>query len=241
MKRFFRAVSLLTILPAPASDAWTPGESGRAAVWYPWVGLALGGLVWAVWWLACGLFPAEVAGVLAVTAWVALTGGLHLDGLADACDGLGYAGVPAQRLEVMRDPRLGAFGGLGLGLALLLKAAALSALPVTAGGGVLLAAVLARWFLLPAGLEPLAKPGGMAGDFAQGLTRSAIGWGAWWPLMLTAALGWRGALALGAAWLVTASVLALARARLGGLTGDILGLLVESVEIAVLLVWLMDV
>ena len=78
----------MTIIPLPASKDWRMGDSGRASVWYPFVGLVIGGLSWLAWMGAMHIFPPLVAGILTLVVWVALTGGLHLDGLADCSDGL---------------------------------------------------------------------------------------------------------------------------------------------------------
>lgn len=243
MKYIRLAFSLLTTLPIPAPADWNPGDSGRAAGWYPLVGLVIGLLAVGVHWLAGLVFPPLVTGALALTAWVALTGGLHLDGLADCADGLLYPGAPEKRLEIMKDPRLGAFGGMGLGLALLLKFSALASLTPATLPSLLLATSLARWCILPAGLLPLAKPGGkvpaapagMGADFAAGLRKASLFWGGLIPLGLALALGWSGLLALALGLLVALGVLMLAKNRLGGVTGDVFGLLVESVEIVVLM------
>jgi adenosylcobinamide-GDP ribazoletransferase len=172
---------------------------------------------------------------------VALSGGLHLDGLADCCDGLFASTSPAKRLEIMKDPRLGTFGGLGLLLVLLLKAAALSTLPVASGPGILLAATLGRWLILPAGLLPLAHPGGMGADFSAGLRRGAIVLGALFPLGLLVVTGLAGIAAMLCAILAGVWVLGLAMTRLKGVTGDVFGMLVEVSETVVLLVFVIGV
>lgn len=241
MKYIQIAFSLLTTLPVPAPADWKPGDSGRAAGWYPLVGLMVGLLVAGVHGLGGLVFPPLVTGALALTAWVTLTGGLHLDGLADCADGLFYPGAPEKRLEIMKDPRLGAFGGLGLGLALLLKFSALASLTPAMLPGLLLAAALARWCILPAGLLPMAKPGGMGADFAAGLRKTSLLWGGLIPLGLALSLGSSGLLALTLGLLAAFGVLTLAKNRLGGVTGDVLGLLVEGVEMVVLLVFTIGV
>ncbi len=231
------AFSLLTTIPIPAPATWNPGDSGRAAGWYPLVGLVIGLLVAGIHWLAGLFLPPLVTGALALTAWVALTGGLHLDGLADCADGLLYPGAPEKRLEIMKDPRLGAFGGIGLGLLLLLKFSALASLTPAMLPGLLLAASLARWSLLPAGLMPLARSGGMGADFAAGLRKASLFWGGLIPLGLALVLGWNGLLAVTLGLLTAFGVLTLAKNRIGGVTGDVFGLLVEVIEIVVLLVF----
>ena len=123
MKYLLTAFNLMTTIHLPASKDWQTGDSGRASVWYPFVGLVIGALTWLVWMGASRLFPSLVAGILTLVVWVALTGGLHLDGLADSCDGLLASTSVERRLEIMKDPRLGVFGGIGLILVLLLNAA----------------------------------------------------------------------------------------------------------------------
>lgn len=231
------AFGLLTTLPVRLPDDWSAGDSGRASAWFPLVGLVISSLTWLAWKGAMLLFPPLVAGVVALFVWVALTGGLHLDGLADCCDGL-LASVPVERrLEIMKDPHVGAFGVIGLILILLLKGMMLASLTSAASPGILLAASLARWCILPAALFPLARNSGMAADFASGFRRSFLFWGAVIPLLIALLLGVRGLLSalvgLGAA----ALVLWFAKSRIGGVTGDVFGMIVEVVETVVLLVF----
>jgi adenosylcobinamide-GDP ribazoletransferase len=214
---------------------WSAGDSGRASVWYPLVGLVIGALTWLVWKGTMSFSPPLVAGIITLVAWVALTGGLHLDGLADCCDGL-LASVPVERrLEIMKDPHLGAFGGIGLILVLLLKGAALATLTPATSFGILLAASLARWCILPAGLLPLARPNGMGADFASGFRRSFIVVSASLPFGLALVLGVRGVIFLAVGLGAMALVLWLAKSRIGGVTGDVFGMVVEVVETVVLL------
>src|SRR5512138_2248000 len=194
MRNLRTAFGLLTTLPFRLPGDWAPGASGRAAVWYPLVGLVVGALTWLAWKAAMLLFPPLPAGALTLVAWVALTGGLHLDGLADCCDGLFASVAPERRLEIMKDPRTGAFGVIGLILVLLLKAAALMSL--TSGFALLLAASLARWCILLGGLLPPARPSGMAADFASGFRRASLLWGAILPLVVALLLGVRGVLSV---------------------------------------------
>jgi len=237
MKYLTIAFHLLTTLPVRAPRNWGSGDSGRAASWYPFVGLVLGGLVAGVYFLSGSFFSPLVTGALSLTAWVALTGGLHLDGLADCCDGLLHASSPERRLEIMKDSRLGAFGGIGLMLVLILKVSALASLPSDrAIPVILLAASLGRWSILPAGFQPLASPGGMGADFASGLQRSSLVWGVLIPLGLAIYLGLQGIIALGLALLALFLLLRFVRARIGGVTGDVFGLVVEVTETLTLIV-----
>ena len=138
-----------------------PAIVGAAAGWYPFVGLAIGVSVALANTLLHLFFPSLITAALTLTLWVILTGGLHLDGLADCCDGLLHASNPEKRLEIMKDSRMGAFAGIGLTLTLLLKFSALASLLTDkAVPVILLAASLGRWFIIVAGFQPLARPGG---------------------------------------------------------------------------------
>lgn len=232
------AFGLMTTLPFRLPEDWSAGDSGRAAVWYPFIGLVIGALTWLAWQGAMFVFPPWVAGIVTLVVWVALTGGLHLDGLADCCDGLLVSASVERRLEIMKDPHIGAFGVIGLTLVLFLKAAALASLPPVSSLGILLAASLARWCILPAGLMPLARPSGMGADFMSGFQRSFILLGAIIPLALMIMLGPRGALASFAGAGAGALVLWLAKSRIGGVTGDVFGMMVEIVETVTLLTFL---
>jgi len=227
----------MTTLPFKLPDDWSTGDSGRASVWYPLVGLVIGAVTWLVWNVARLYFPGLVTGIITLVVWVALTGGLHLDGLADCCDGLFASATPERRLEIMKDPRLGAFGGMGLILVLLLKAAMLASLTPATSLGILLAASLSRWCVLPAGLLPLARPSGMGADFVGGLRHWFIFVSALLPFGLAAASGWRGVISLPAGLGAAALVLLLAKSRIGGVTGDVFGAVIEVVEVSALLVF----
>lgn len=235
MRNLRTAFGLLTTLPFGMPEDWRPGDSGRAGSWYPLVGIVIGGLSWLAWLALGQFFPPVVAGVLTVVVWIGLTGGLHLDGLADCCDGMFTEVGPERRLEIMKDPQLGTFGGIGIVLVLITKAAALSVIPPASGLGIILAATAGRWLILPAGLLPLANPGGMGADFAKGLKRSAIFFTAILPLALAFLLGVPGLISLGVALAAAAAVLGLAYSRIGGVTGDVFGMLVEVTETAILM------
>ena len=185
------------------------------------------------------MLPAWVVGVVTLVVWVVLTGGLHLDGLADCCDGLLASTSVERRLEIMKDPRVGAFGVIALVLVLMLKAAVLGSLVPVSSFGILLAASLARWCVLPAALLPLARPSGMGADFVLGFRRPFIIWGAVIPLAIAIFLGARGSVSALAGLGAAVLALGLAKSRIGGVTGDVFGMVVEVVETVVLIAFLM--
>jgi len=114
------AVRYLTILPLPGHRHAGVAGLGAAAAWFPIVGLGIGAILVAVEWLTARFFPPLLGALLTVTAWKLVTGGLHLDGLADCLDGLG-GGDAEHRLAIMRDSSIGALGAIGLILFLLLE------------------------------------------------------------------------------------------------------------------------
>jgi adenosylcobinamide-GDP ribazoletransferase len=239
MKRLRLGMSFLTVLPLSSRGAWEPGDLGRSAGWFPLIGAAVGGLVAASWYGLSLVFPPLLAAVLAVVVWIVLTGGMHLDGVADCCDGLLNAASRERRLEIMKDPRLGTFGATGLFLTVLLKVVCLFSLPVDMIWMILpLAAGLGRFMLLWAGKQPLARPDGMGADFAAGLGRSTFLQGGLFFLALIALAGWWGLLAAAVAHALAVLLFWFVRGQLGGVTGDVFGLLIEWTELAVMLVFI---
>jgi adenosylcobinamide-GDP ribazoletransferase len=236
------ALRYLSIVPVPgrrghggAPDSLA--DLGRAAVWFPVVGLGLGCALALVQGIAGLLFPALLMGLLTIAAWKILTGGLHLDGLADCLDGL--AGRDAERrLAIMRDSRIGTFGAVGLVLVLLLDVAALADIPEDRRWRVLVVAptvaratplVLARAF-------PPARHDGQGAAFQASVGRAAPLLGvALAALVSVAMLGWAGLVAIVSGILAALAVGALLTGRLGGITGDVLGAAVEIAELSVLL------
>ncbi|MBE9115053.1 adenosylcobinamide-GDP ribazoletransferase [Lusitaniella coriacea LEGE 07157] len=136
------AVIFYTCIPLPSH--WKL-EFERIARWAPLIGVGIGGLLGVVdRGLAAVEMPLGMRSAVEIALWVALTGGLHLDGAMDAADGLAV-GDPQRRLAVMRDSHTGAFGAIALVLLLLLKFAALSELHVDRGWGLAIAAGWGRW------------------------------------------------------------------------------------------------
>jgi adenosylcobinamide-GDP ribazoletransferase len=216
---------------------------GRSAKWFPLVGLILGLTLAGSQWLLSWVLPGSVTAVLIIALWAWLTGGLHLDGLADCGDGLLVAAGWERRLEILKDSRLGAFGAILLVLFLLAKVTAVAALPVPSFA-LVLAPVLGRWFILVAARQPSARPGGMGDSFAASLTPRMLFIAAVLPFLLIVGGGWRGGqtvLAALLAVLATFIILRMARTRLGGVTGDVFGLVVEMTELIVLLAFVAQI
>ncbi|HRA64554.1 MAG: adenosylcobinamide-GDP ribazoletransferase [Caldilinea sp.] len=235
MHTFWAAVGFLTTLPVPRHDL-LPDGLHRAARWFPTIGLLLGVILAGSAWAFAWLFPPTVTAVLVVGLWAGLTGALHLDGVADCGDGLLPPLARTRRLEIMRDPRLGAFGVTALVLILLLKTAALAALALmrpALAPALLLAPIWARWLILLAARLPAARAEGMGASLGPTLSNRQLAFAALLPVVLTAVMGighWPVILATGAAILAGLGVLHLAQQRLGGVTGDVFGAVVEVSE-----------
>ncbi len=233
------ALQFLTVVPVPVSGEIEPPTMGRAMAWFPVVGLVLGGLLALADAAGRALFPPAVNAALILSLWAALTGGLHLDGLMDCCDGLLAARSPARRLEILRDTHVGAFAVVGAVCLLLLKFALLLDLPEPGRTPALLAipALSRAAMTYAARAYPYARPGpGLGQLFRQGLTwRQVLVAGAVAVGVAGLALGPAG---LGAAlwvWLMTVGIAALARRRIPGLTGDVYGAINELTEVGGLL------
>lgn len=223
---------LLTRLPVPQ----TATHRADAAWCWPLVGLVVGAVATGVGAAAVAVgLPALLAAAIVMATSATLTGGLHEDGLADSADGLFGGWTPARRLEIMKDSHIGSYGTLALLFTGLARAAALAALlGAGAFGAVIVAAVLSR---APMAVIMAWLPNARGTGLAQSVGRPSRGAGAVAVgLALILGLGIaHGALAMAiAAALAALGVALLARARIGGQTGDILGAAQQMAELAAL-------
>jgi len=228
------AVTFLTRIPLGRRVALDETDVARGALLFPVVGSGVGAAVGGAALLFHAALPAFTAATLALVLGAVLTGGLHLDGLADTADALG-ADSRERALQIMRDPGIGAFGATALGLDLLLKASAIAAL-LQHGHLVLVllvAGALSRAIAPPLALAlPYARgepgPGGVLSGRLSAL--SAVG-----SLVLGAGLAallldGRGAVMVGAGFGLAVVLAAGFRRWVGGITGDTLGAAVELTE-----------
>jgi len=228
------AIALLTRIPLPMST----GRGAQAAWAWPLAGLVVALIAGVLGWLtlAMGLPAPLVAGVI-LGAQVMLTGALHEDGLADTADGFWGGATPARRLEIMQDSRIGSYGVLALGLGLILRWAALAAILETGAlfAPLIAAAVLSRapMAILLAAL-PAARQGGLAASVGRPGRKTAAAGLALAMALAFLVLGW-GVIAP-AFWVALASIAAaaLAKAKIGGQTGDVLGAAQQIAEVAAL-------
>jgi len=234
MQALLIALQFLTRLPIHLKAMPSPEAMGRSLLWYPAVGLLIGLALLIMQWLLHGATPAIQAALL-LSFWVLLTGGLHLDGLADSADAwAGGFGDRERTLRIMKDPRSGPIAIVALVLVLLLKFAALQSCPPLA---LLLAPWLAR-SLLPLLFLTTAyvRAGGLGASLAEHLPRRALVLClAIQAILLLCLAAWTGALALLGALLLFAVLRHLMCQRLGGTTGDTAGALVELTEALILI------
>lgn len=190
---------------------------------------------------ARGLGP-FLAATLALAVGIAVTGALHEDGLADVADGLGGS-TPESSLEIMRDSRIGSYGGLALAFSVLIRVGALATLLDRTGAAAAVALVLAASLsrtcaLLPMVLLPPARTdgaGASVGRPEKAAVRLAAGIALALALLSLIALPLRGVLMmLPLAAAGALAVMWLARRRLGGHTGDVIGAAQQAAEIAAL-------
>lgn len=240
-REFEIALFFLTRLPVRSARAGSPAALAASAPMFPLVGalvgLVGGGFYGAAAWLGLPPLPAAIV-ALAAMMW--LTGALHEDGLADVADGFGGGHSRQNKLDIMRDSRLGSFGAIVLTLSLLTRIGALAALasPIAVTAVLVTAGATSR-ALLPIALITwsLARDEGLAATAGRPHPARAAA-----ALMIATLLAFLllPSLAAAIALLVAAAaggvVGLLAQRQIGGLTGDVLGAVQQMAEIAFLLV-----
>jgi adenosylcobinamide-GDP ribazoletransferase len=234
------AVQFLTRVPVPRINGYSDEAQARSLCYYPLVGALLGLLLW------LAPLPRDsviLSAALLLLLWVVITGGLHLDGLADSADAwAGGQGDAARTLAIMKDPASGPLGVAAICLLLLVKFAAIQELLRRDQAWLLMfPPILGRASILALLLTtPYVRVGGLASAMSAGLPRLAL----WMVLAAVVAGIWIG-LGMPGGWLLAGAVLCgsalrwLMVVRIGGITGDTLGASVEIIEMValVLLVW----
>ena len=232
---FWAAIQFLTIFPTPLRHKVADKTSGQSLTYFPLVGLILGGILLGLHYGLILVLPSPVVNALLIIALVILTGAHHLDGFIDTCDGVIAGESKKERLTIMSDSKVGAFGIVGAILLLLLKYASLSAAPILPA--LLLMPTLSRWVMVSIIFAfPYAKRYGMGLAFKQGTNWQGLTIATIISLIVAVALLKLWGLALMAAlWLIAFGIASYFRSRLGGLTGDNYGAINEMAEVLVLL------
>lgn len=230
-KEFRIAVSFLTRLPLPYKGEWDEKSFSRSSVFFPLVGLIIGALVCFVIWLVRWTEMAALCSVLAIITAIVISGGIHMDGFMDMCDGLFASRGRERALEIMKDSRVGSFAVLGVILLLLLKFVLYGAiipeiwwLPAILG-----AFVFSRFTMICCILcFPSARSEGLGVTVKKYVSKPALLWGlvltalvfcihGFYPLLIAFVLS----------WLAVMGIAAQINKFLHGLTGDIYGAMAE--------------
>jgi adenosylcobinamide-GDP ribazoletransferase len=235
MKSLLIALSTLTLFPT-SPKKWTEKELKQSVAFYPLVGALIGGLLALTGKIS---ISHDLKALVLLSLWVVVTAAFHLDGLSDCLDGFFGGRMPQERRRIMKDPAIGAYGVTGIALDLLFKYILLARL-LSDGESwkwLLLIPLAARWAVtLACTLFKAPK-----GD--KGLGSKVVGLSAPWfaaSTVLTLALGISLLKTSGLEAMLLAAALALglgffSNTRIGGLTGDGMGAIIESSEVALLL------
>ncbi len=221
------AFSFLTILPVGAPAGRKPGWS---FAWFPLVGLFVGAAL--VGLARISPFDRDLSAFVILLAWVILTGGLHLDGFGDCCDGLLASVAPKERRRIMRDPRAGVWAAAGLSLLLFGKWLAIRAVPIEM---MILSPVLGRWAMVwSATYFPYAGGEELGARFRQGLGWQQVFIASATVLILVTQME------IVVLWLLIFGFTVLfgrwaARRLGGGISGDVCGAICELSELLCLL------
>ncbi|KIN73141.1 adenosylcobinamide-GDP ribazoletransferase [Sulfitobacter guttiformis] len=238
LRQLWLAFVLLTRLPLPHLPENAFSQGPRAVWAYPLVGFVVGaiGALTGQISLSLGL-PVTGSAVLALGAMILLTGAMHEDGLADMFDGFWGGTTTARRLDIMRDSQIGTYGVLALILVCLAKISALSVLLGSGGWAIVAAAALSRG-IMPALMHglPHARVDGLSRSVGVPPRRAAVTAAAIGALAALLCLGSLGIAAICVAALVGLATALLAKRKIGGQTGDVLGAAQQLGETAILLI-----
>jgi adenosylcobinamide-GDP ribazoletransferase len=233
---FWAALQFLTIFPTPLHHEVNAETSGQSLAYFPLIGLILGAILLGLYYGLSLILPPAAVTILLIIALVILTGAHHLDGFIDTCDGVIAGKSKRERLAIMSDTRVGAFGIVGVVLLLLLKYASLFSVS-TMLPALLLMPTLSRWTMVSIIFTfPQAKSSGMGLSFKQGATWQRLTVATLIALIVAVVLlKWWGLALMAVLWLIAFGIASYFRSRLGGLTGDNYGAINELSEVVVLL------
>lgn len=238
MRLYLIAMQFLSIIPLPFDTRCQKEDLGRSLALFPLAGVTIGALLLAINWLISGLLPRSLLDALLIAVLSVVTGALHLDGLADVCDGLAARGSQERFLAVMKDSQIGAAGAAGVALGVLLKWQALVAVPdILKWQAVLLFLMLSRFSQVQSVVfSKKARNDGLGSAFIGGAGKIQLFLAGGMSLVISWFLcGYRGAIIFAVTVLLTLVLKIWSHRRLGGITGDVVGCISELNEISVLI------
>ncbi len=237
MKQFLIALQFLTILPIKIRLEIKAKDFGKSLVYFPVAGILIGSLL-ALILLVFNFLPHLVTAALVLVGSIIITGGIHLDGFADTCDGF-YGSKPKEKiLEIMRDSRIGVMGVIGIVGLLLLKFSLIVSIPQNIlWKALILMAVFARWCQVWACYtSKYARKEGKAEYFIEYAGKKEFLAGGLFTIVLFLLLmKTKGIILLALSILPIFLFINYIKRRIGGMTGDTIGATSEIAEIAVLL------
>ena len=236
--KFLAALSFLTIIPLPRRREVSPEQVGRSIGYFPVVGIIIGLILAGLYWLLRLVLPSAVVSGLLLVCLVVLTGGLHLDGFVDTCDGIAGHKTPEARRQVMRDSRAGAFGIVGVCCLLIVKYVSLNSVPESLMMVTLvLMPVVSRWAMVYAVFAyPYARPSGLGKVFKQAASQRRLAIAT--LVALAVAIPWfrlAGLVIMLGVWAIVVAMAAYLKRKFSGLTGDTYGAINEVAEVGVLI------
>ncbi len=236
MKRFLVALQFLTILPVKISQSLNKEDFGKSLLYFPVIGLGIG-LVLLLTLFLFGFLPNLIISVLVLIISIIITGGIHLDGFADTCDGFYGSKSKEKTLKIMRDSRIGVIGVIGVVSLLLLKFTLIVSIPRDIlWKSLIMMAVFARWSqVLACYTSNYARKEGKAKYFIEYVSLNELLIGGFFTIILFLLL-----MKLNGFILFVLSLLPIfvfinyVKKRIGGMTGDTIGATNEIAEIAIL-------
>lgn len=236
------AVQFLTRLPVTLKDGYSPQRLTASTRYYPLVGVFIGAVAAAAFAAALTVFPLIVAVILSTALGLLLTGAFHEDGLADTFDGIGGGHSAERSLAIMKDSRIGVYGGLALLMALTIKIASLASLvPAAIMLSLVAGHALSRWSsVIVIATSTYVRDAGTAKPTAEGIGFGSLIFASltglscialvWWLMGPTTVIGATTGLVAG-----HVGMRLFFERKIGGYTGDCLGATQQASEIGVYL------
>ena len=242
---FLTALQFLTIIRLPGRREVSIEELGQSLSYFPVVGFIIGLILTGLSYVLGLVLPLAVVNALLVVSLVVVSGGLHLDGFIDTCDGIGGNKTVEQRWQIMHDSRVGGFGVIGAFCMLLVKYISLNSVPAPLLMPTLvLMPVVSRWAMVYALFAyPYARPSGLGKVFKQGANWQRFTTATIITLALTTGLAWwanityyylAGLAIMFSIWLIVVIMAAYLKSKFAGLTGDTYGAINEVAEVFML-------
>jgi|AntRauTorckE6833_2_1112554.scaffolds.fasta_scaffold00211_2 adenosylcobinamide-GDP ribazoletransferase len=242
MNTFLIALQFITSLPVKGKLNYSEKNIARSMLHYPLVGTIIGIILLVVNVILSKILPNLVVNILLIISWVALTGGIHLDGLSDSFDGI-FGGKDKERiLDIMHDSNVGVYGVLAIVLILLLKFTLLTELPIQDKNMLLITVPTISRFamVLAVYLFPYARKEGFGKAYKLYLKRKHVLLAFLWTAIVTGIfLFWQGIVLIIVMFLLVFLVGKYITSKIDGLTGDNYGAINEIIEVVSLLTYIL--